>query len=347
MALPQAQLGSMPSISLGGYIPAARNDPSVLEQALMAFLGGAAGTAGNRLVDKALPDPQRVASEKLARDKMTMEKDYNDSRLGLDRDRNTIAREELTATTANRTADRDANVKDRAADRGQREADEARRTMMAMQARLGDAGLAQSQAEAAEATRQEVLRLRAAEEERTALARKADADARAPLTAAQANYYNAQAEAIKNPFGTPQNASERAGVALGMTREPQPETNLDLEELAKIQQEGQRQPGFTEQAANLTAPVAKQTMEWMQNSPMVDNLKVGAEKVADYYSFLPRKIYETFIAPALQPSNLVKPVETSTRPSYEEQRAIMEQERLRNKMLLDQMRSRGLTELNG
>ena len=239
MALPQAQLGSMPSISLGGYIPAARNDPSVLEQALMAFLGGAAGTAGNRLVDKALPDPQRVASEKLARDKMTMEKDYNDSRLGLDRDRNTIAREELAATTASRTADRDANVKDRAADRGQREADEARRTMMAMQARLGDAGLAQSQAEASEATRQESLRLRAADEERTVAARNAELQARAPLTAAQARLLNAQASGFEadSQRMAPQSRSQAAGEALGIRQDPP--TNLDLDELRSIQLEGQ------------------------------------------------------------------------------------------------------------
>lgn len=321
MALPQAQLGSMPSISLGGYIPAARKDPSVLEQALMAFLGGAAGTAGNRLVDKALPDPQRVASEKLARDKMTMDKEYNDAQLGLGRDRNLLARDELNATVTGRNEDRTSNDNNRKADRDQRDVEEARRTFLALQARLNDTSLAQAQAEGNEATRQEAMRLRAADEERTAAARNAELQARAPLTAAQARLLNAQASGFEadSQRMAPQSRSQAAGEALGIRQDPP--TNLDLDELRAIQLEGQQPP--------------------------INNLEVGAQKVADYYSFLPRKIYETFIAPALQPSNRVKPVETSTRPSYEEQRAIMEQERLRNKMLLDQMRSRGLTELNG
>lgn len=88
MALPQAQLGSMPSISLGGYIPAARRDPSVLEQALMAFLGGAAGTAGNRLVDKALPDPQREAAQKMAQAQLDAQVENNKALIALGKDRN-------------------------------------------------------------------------------------------------------------------------------------------------------------------------------------------------------------------------------------------------------------------
>ncbi len=88
MALPQAQLGSMPSISLGGYIPAARNDPSVLEQALMAFLGGAAGTAGNRLVDKALPDPQRVAAQRMQQAQLDAQIENNKAVVALGKERN-------------------------------------------------------------------------------------------------------------------------------------------------------------------------------------------------------------------------------------------------------------------
>jgi hypothetical protein len=246
MALPQAQLGSMPSISLGGYIPAARKDPSVLEQALMAFLGGAAGTAGNRLVDKALPDPQRVASEKLARDKMTMDKEYNDAQLGLGRDRNLLARDELNATVTGRNEDRTSNDNNRKADRDQRDVEEARRTFLALQARLNDTSLAQAQAEGNEATRQEAMRLRAADEERTAAARNAELQARAPLTAAQARLLNAQAGGVEQDLQrmTPQNRSQAAGEALGIR--PQPQTNLDLDELRAIQleDEGPQKSGF-------------------------------------------------------------------------------------------------------
>jgi len=106
MALPQAQLGSMPSISLGGYIPAARKDPSVLEQALMAFLGGAAGTAGNRLVDKALPDPQREAAQKMAQAQLDAQVENNKALIALGKDRNATDNRGLTIQEKNALEER-------------------------------------------------------------------------------------------------------------------------------------------------------------------------------------------------------------------------------------------------
>lgn len=250
MALPQAQLGSMPSISLGGYVPAARNDPSLLEQALMAFLGGAAGTAGNRLVDKALPDPQRVANQKLAQDQLAAQKTYQEGQLALGKDRNTVDREQIASNTA-----------DRAADRGQHDADEVRRTAIALQSRLNDTALAQSQQGVDAATREEAMRLRAADEARTAADRRAVLEAGGPERAARAKLLNAQAYITKNPFGTPEDKVARAGAALGVIPGSQPQTNLDLEELAKIQQEPNA--SFKDQATMLAAK------NWlgMTNSP--------------------------------------------------------------------------------
>lgn len=69
MALPTAPLGNSPLINLGGYIPAARRDPKLLEQVLAAFLGGMANTASSRVVDQVLPD-SRVAAENDYREKV-------------------------------------------------------------------------------------------------------------------------------------------------------------------------------------------------------------------------------------------------------------------------------------
>lgn len=74
MALPIAPLGSPVSISLGGYIPAARRDPTVLQQALASFLSGSAGAVGGRLVDKVLPDPRLTAETKYRTDQLAQQK---------------------------------------------------------------------------------------------------------------------------------------------------------------------------------------------------------------------------------------------------------------------------------
>lgn len=58
----QASLGSPANINLGGYVPAPVQRLSVAKQALLAFLSGAAGQVGNRLVEGAFtPDVSDVA----------------------------------------------------------------------------------------------------------------------------------------------------------------------------------------------------------------------------------------------------------------------------------------------
>lgn len=240
MALPQAQLGSMPSISLGGYIPAARNDPSLLEQALMAFLGGAAGTAGNRLVDKALPDPQRVAAEKLAKDRLALDTKNVDNTYALGTERNKTDLKQIDTAKATSDADRD-----------QKAAEEARRTMLAMQARLNDTAIAQNQYNVDAATREEGMRLRAADEARTDAARRAALEASGPERAANARLTNARADAVQYPFGKPEDRTAQLRDKLGVIPGEQPQTNLDLEELAKIQQEPNA--SFKDQATMLAA----------------------------------------------------------------------------------------------
>lgn len=70
MDLPTAQLGSAPSIQMGGYVPAPAYRPRLTREMLQAFLTGAGGAAGQNLTQAAFTpdmsaqmnaDPQLVA----------------------------------------------------------------------------------------------------------------------------------------------------------------------------------------------------------------------------------------------------------------------------------------------
>lgn len=63
-----AQLGSMPNISLGGYIPTAQRQPKLWESVLAQFVGGMAGQAGGAIVDRATSPDMTAAAKQLGVD---------------------------------------------------------------------------------------------------------------------------------------------------------------------------------------------------------------------------------------------------------------------------------------
>jgi len=93
MALPQAQLGQIPMMNLGGYIPAPAERLSPYERALTAFLQGAAGTAAGNLVDKYVPNPNEVAARSDRARQLSLEQ----QRVNISREGNEAADRRWTA----------------------------------------------------------------------------------------------------------------------------------------------------------------------------------------------------------------------------------------------------------